>query len=360
VSGRVDKETLETADALKASGFADLDAILAAVLNSGRIRDRRHRIEAHRQKAAAADSAVDSADQMLEKRRADLGPEDEAVVTDLVAARKATQDAVKQDAVAQDAMHGAESDGGSVFDDDALASLDLTTLADQVSDAQARRDLALRAVETAENLEQQRRECGIRATAAASAFSDAMASFLPIRDMALLACGSTPNAEGQRITLVTYAVTERFRDVLDRTNDLLRDIHDGVYELRLGDHEGRAGGRTGLPIEVYDRRSDTTCEPSTLSGGETFFVSLALALALADVIRAEAGGAAMDTLFVDEGFGTLSQDYLDEVMEVLRGIARTRDVGIISHVGQLREQIGPRISVSRVREDAESRLEVML
>ena len=88
--------------------------------------------------------------------------------------------------------------------------------------------------------------------------------------------------------------------------------------------------------------------------------SMALALALADVIRAEAGGAAMDTLFVDEGFGTLSQDYLDEVMEVLRGIARTRDVGIISHVGQLRDQIGPRISVSRVREDAESRLEVVL
>ena len=370
VAGRVDRDAIETADALKASGFADLDAAMAAVLDSGQIKERRHRIEAHRQKAAAADSAVESAGRVLERQRADLDPEDAVFVADLDAARDADAGGRNDEGTAVSIVHaGDTSDRGSVLDavrgvadvdDETLASLDLAPLADQVSAAQTRRDLALRALQTAEGLDGEREQCGHRAMEAATAFSDAMASFLPIRDMALLACGNTPNAEGQRVTLVTYAVTERFRDVLDRANDLLRDIHDGVYELRLGDHEGRAGGRTGLPIEVYDRRSDTTCEPATLSGGETFFVSLALALALADVIRAEAGGAAMDTLFVDEGFGTLSQDYLDEVMEVLRGIARTRDVGIISHVGQLRDQIGPRISVSRVREDAESRLEVVL
>ena len=86
--------------------------------------------------------------------------------------------------------------------------------------------------------------------------------------------------------------------------------------------------------------------PSSLSGGETFFVSLALALALADIIQAENGGLSMETLFIDEGFGTLSDDYLDDVMGILRDIAKTRDVGIISHVGQLKDHIHERISVT--------------
>jgi len=110
---------------------------------------------------------------------------------------------------------------------------------------------------------------------------------------------------------------------------------------------------------VFDRRTERSTEPSTLSGGETFFVSLALALALADVIQAENGGISMETLFIDEGFGSLSDEYLDDVMDVLDGIARTRDIGIISHVGQLKDRVRARVSVSRVSENGESRLTVM-
>ena len=231
---------------------------------------------------------------------------------------------------------------------------------DAVDDARDARDEAIGTVRDVETLTRERCRLESSATACAKAWMEGMARYVPIRDVSLLARGDTPNADGNKVTLVTYAVTERFRDVLDRANDLLRDIHDGVYELRLGDHEGRAGARTGLPIMVYDRRTDLTCEPGTLSGGETFFVSLALALALADVIRAHSGGASMDTLFIDEGFGTLSQDYLDEVVEVLRHISTSRDVGIISHVGHLRDRIPVRIEVSRVRPEAESTLTVHL
>ena len=110
---------------------------------------------------------------------------------------------------------------------------------------------------------------------------------------------------------------------------------------------------------MFDRRTERSTEPSTLSGGETFFVSLALALALADVIQAENGGISMETLFIDEGFGSLSDEYLDDVMDVLDGIARTRDIGIISHVGQLKDRVRARVSVSRVSENGESRLTVM-
>ena len=148
--------------------------------------------------------------------------------------------------------------------------------------------------------------------------------------------------------------------IAKRANEILKDIQGGVYELRLGDHEGRGGTKTGLPIDIFDRRNEQLRPPSSLSGGETFFVSLALALALADIIQAENGGLSMETLFIDEGFGTLSDDYLDDVMGILRDIAKTRDVGIISHVGQLKDQIHERISVTRVHPDAESRLAVIV
>ena len=162
------------------------------------------------------------------------------------------------------------------------------------------------------------------------------------------------------MSLITFAVTERFRDVLDRANELLKDIHGGVYELRLGTHEGRAGGKTGLPIEVFDRRTERSTEPSTLSGGETFFVSLALALALADVIQAENGGISMETLFIDEGFGTLSSDYLNTVMDTLEKLHQMggKKVGIISHVEGLKERIKTQIQVRRI-DSSRSEIEVV-
>lgn len=186
------------------------------------------------------------------------------------------------------------------------------------------------------------------------------ARFAPLERMAALANGDK-NASGapDRLTLITYAVTERFRDVLDRANELLGDIQGGIYELRLVENASTGNRKTGLDITVFDRRTERTRNPGTLSGGETFFVSLALALALADIIQAENGGISMDTLFVDEGFGTLSEDYLSDVMDMLRRISRTRDVGIISHVDWLKDQIAERIEVSRVTPDGESRLEVI-
>ena len=232
--------------------------------------------------------------------------------------------------------------------------------AEALEASRLRRDEAMRLQSTAATLDAERRRYASQLRVMASDWRQAMVSYAPIRTMALLAMGDRNSPAAHKVSLITYAVTERFRDVLDRANELLKDIRGGIYELRLGDHEGRAGGKTGLPIEVLDRRTDIATEPSTLSGGETFFVSLALALALADVIQAENGGVSMDTLFIDEGFGTLSDEFLDDVMDVLRGIARGRDIGIISHVGRLKGQIAERITVERVSENAESRLSVTI
>lgn len=241
-----------------------------------------------------------------------------------------------------------------------IRRLDVTAIDQQCEEYRHANEQAIRAEEVARNLEQNRTLRRQQLEQALQQWTESSKKFVPLRDMAMLAKGQIADQEANGLTLITYAVTERFKDVLARANEILKDIKGGVFELRLGDHEGGKTSKTGLPISVFDRRSELETNASTLSGGETFFVSLALALALADVIQAENGGISMETLFIDEGFGSLSEEYLDDVMAVLRQISRHRDIGIISHVGRLKDQIAERITVSRISEDSASRLTVVV
>ena len=167
---------------------------------------------------------------------------------------------------------------------------------------------------------------------------------------------ATGNA-GDRVRLSTYVLMRRFDDVVDAANARLARMGDAHLELvRDDDLSGR--GKTGLDLLVIDRRTDQTRRPDTLSGGETFIVSLALALGLADTVSAEAGGITMQTLFIDEGFGSLDPERLDGVIEEIARIAEGgRSVGIVSHVAELKTRIPDRISVRR-RADATSTLTV--
>src|SRR5262249_12231427 len=102
-------------------------------------------------------------------------------------------------------------------------------------------------------------------------------------------------------------------------------------------------------LAVIDRHTGTARSPASLSGGETFYTSLALALGLADVVRAEAGGVDLDTLFIDEGFGSLDTGTLDEVMAVIDDLRdRGRVVGIVSHVADLKDRVPERLEVRRL------------
>jgi exonuclease SbcC len=103
-------------------------------------------------------------------------------------------------------------------------------------------------------------------------------------------------------------------------------------------------------LRVVDGWTGAERDPASLSGGETFAASLALALGLADVVTAEAGGTLLETLFVDEGFGSLDEDTLDEVMGVLDGLRDGgRCVGLVSHVAELRQRIPVRLEVDKGR-----------
>ncbi|MCZ3389735.1 MAG: AAA family ATPase [Actinomycetia bacterium] len=178
----------------------------------------------------------------------------------------------------------------------------------------------------------------------------------PVIRIADLVSGSTAD-NVRSMSLPTFVLRERFADVVASANDRLATMSDGRYTLEhVEDREGNK--RSGLGLRVRDTHTSQPRDPGTLSGGETFYCSLAMALGLADVVTAEAGGVDLGTLFVDEGFGSLDPDTLDNVLSVLSGLGTSgRVVGIVSHVPELKERIAERITVVPNR-DGSSRLVV--
>lgn len=163
----------------------------------------------------------------------------------------------------------------------------------------------------------------------------------------LTAGTSADNARKMR--LESYVLAARLEQVAAAATARLRRMSSGRYELVHSD--ARTGGRrAGLGLHVIDAWTGRERDTATLSGGETFFASLALALGLADVVTDEAGGVRLDTLFIDEGFGSLDEQTLDEVLDVLDSLReRDRSVGIVSHVGDLRRRIPAQLEVVKER-----------
>lgn len=153
-----------------------------------------------------------------------------------------------------------------------------------------------------------------------------------------------------RMTLSTYVLTHRFRHVVTAANTRLEQVTASRYLLRhVTEHDtGRRAGRNGLGLSVTDAWTGQDRRPATLSGGETFLVSLCLALGLSDVVLTEAGGTQLGSLFIDEGFGSLDEDALDQVIDVLDGLrSGGRTVGLVSHVAELRRRIPTRLHVRK-------------
>ena len=153
-----------------------------------------------------------------------------------------------------------------------------------------------------------------------------------------------------QMRLSAYVLATRLDQVVDAANERLGQMRDQRYLLQRTGRAHRRTGQAGLGLEVVDQWTGDVRAPTTLSGGETFVVSLALALGLADVVTHEAAGAEVETLFVDEGFGTLDADTLDDVMDRLDGLrAGGRTVGVVSHVTELRTRIPTQVHVEKGR-----------
>lgn len=161
-----------------------------------------------------------------------------------------------------------------------------------------------------------------------------------------------------RMTLGGYVLAGRLEEVVAAATERLLGMTQGRYELRHDD-SARGRGVRGLDITVFDRFTEDERSAATLSGGETFMASLALALGLADTVQAEAGGIDMDTLFVDEGFGSLDPETLADVMDVLDGLqAGGRTIGIVSHVERMKQDIGYRLEVQKTQQGSHLRVRV--
>jgi len=153
-----------------------------------------------------------------------------------------------------------------------------------------------------------------------------------------------------RMSLSGYVLAARLEQVAAAASERLERMSSGRYRLVHAATGPVGRDRGGLHLRVMDAWTGADRDPATLSGGETFAASLALALGLADVVTAEAGATLLDTLFVDEGFGSLDDDTLDEVMGVLDDLREGgRVVGLVSHVADLRQRIPVQLRVDKGR-----------
>ena len=158
------------------------------------------------------------------------------------------------------------------------------------------------------------------------------------------------------MTFQRYVLATILDEVLTLANLRLQDMSHHRYQLKREMHATDRRSTEGLELAVIDRWTGNIRPVNTLSGGETFLASLALALGLADTAQAYAGGLRMDMMLIDEGFGTLDGEALDEAIRVLLEL-RTggRLVGIISHVDELRRRIDTRLEIQKTEQGSRAR-----
>lgn len=151
-----------------------------------------------------------------------------------------------------------------------------------------------------------------------------------------------------KLMLETYVQTRYFDRIIQRANTRFMIMSRGQYELRRADHAQNQRSQSGLDLDVTDHYNGTVRSVRTLSGGEAFLASLSLALGLADEVQSAAGGISLETMFVDEGFGSLDENALEQAIQALLSLAEgNRLVGIISHVGELKERIDRKILITK-------------
>ncbi len=162
-----------------------------------------------------------------------------------------------------------------------------------------------------------------------------------------------------RLTFEAYVQQYYFRQVIAAANKRLAVLSDEVFILRQKPEAKNMRSQAGLDLDVYDNQTGSWRDVSTLSGGESFMASLALALGLSDVVQARSGGIRMDSMFIDEGFGSLSDNALNQAVRLLNDLADgDRLIGIISHVDNLKERIDKKIIIRKGSEGSHLNIEI--
>ena len=167
-----------------------------------------------------------------------------------------------------------------------------------------------------------------------------------VRDLYLTVGGQQTGQ--MKLSFEAYVQQFYFKRVVEAANQRLCFLTNENYALRCRTEGGSLRGQTGLDLEVYDSTTGAWREVSTLSGGESFLASLALALGLSDVVQAQSGGVTLDAMFIDEGFGSLDEQALRLAIRMLGRLADgSRLIGVISHVTELKDAIPAQIRISK-------------
>ena len=316
-------------------------------------------LTAARQAADALTAAADAADATMRaeddtRRAGDLAVQAaaEAGFAGLEAARRAQRDASWR-AAADQAIREHEASSRAVAE--LLADPDLDVALDPPADLAGARaavgearqvhDDTVAAYDRAKHRAEQLADLAPRLAARLDELKPLADRAAEARRLADLAAGLGANT--LRMTLSSFVLAARLEEVAAAASERLLKMTSGRYSLVHTDAR-RGAGRSGLGLLACDGWTGVDRDTSTLSGGETFLASLALALGLANVVTAEAGGTRIEALFVDEGFGSLDEDTLEEVMTVLDGLREGgRTVGIVSHVAELRQRIPAQVRVHK-------------
>ena len=288
--------TERLATALTESAFDDVDAVTAAALDRDGLAELEHRVDDHERRRAAAESVL--AEEEVTHALASDPPDLAALTAEVGRTHDAADEAARRQATVQTVVR------------------QFTVVRDHIE-----------------------RTC----TELGPAIEEADL----VTRMSALVTGTSQDND-KRMRLSTYVLAARLERIVELANERLLDMADGRYELGHHDGAGRGRRRGGLGLLVRDLWTGRERPTDTLSGGESFTVSLALALGLADGIREESGGHEFGTLFVDEGFGSLDEDSLEQVLDMLD---RLRDggraVGVVSHVSEMRTRIPTQIRVDK-------------
>lgn len=342
-------------DALRAA--AEAAQTRARTLAEGLRRDRDARVAAATRAEAAAQSAAAAAEAArgaeAARAAADTAFAARCVEADF-ADPAAFEAALLPDAEATEleaTLAGFDRDRAAAAREDAaaraaaegLAAPDLAALEAAAAKAEEAAQAAT-GVAAARRRDLEARDALLADIAAAEAeLAAARAAWEMRQDLAETARGANP----QRLSLQGYVLRTLLDEALSAANRRLRGMLHGRYSVRRVEEPERKNAAVGLDIAVLDEWTGQVRPAATLSGGEGFCASLALALGLADTVQAHAGGRRMDALFVDEGFGTLDPEALDTAMSVLSALPGSdRLVGVISHVPELRGWVPARLEVS--------------
>ncbi|MWC00118.1 SbcC/MukB-like Walker B domain-containing protein, partial [Agromyces seonyuensis] len=174
--------------------------------------------------------------------------------------------------------------------------------------------------------------------------AERLAEYEIVEKLARTVAGETPNT--MKMRLENFVLAAELEEIVTAANARLRTMSGGRYLLEHTDAVAHRKAKSGLGLEILDQHTGQARPPHSLSGGETFLASLALALGLAEVVTGRAGGITLDTLFIDEGFGSLDADTLAIAMGTLDSLrSGGRTIGLISHVEAMQEQIPARLDV---------------